>query len=392
MRILGFTENELKRINGYYTCYEMIKQPELWHEGVKTIERNKINIESFLRHVYSIEGLKIFIVGAGSSAKAASIVEKYIKRITGKEVISVASTSILTHPEKFIIDDSPVLLVSLGSSGNTPEALETIEIFKAKSKKLYQLLIICSHEGEIVKKYSKEKEVLYIPIPKGTKGKSFAATGEFTLLVQYVLMIFDIDNFNYYKDMFKNIIEDSKHFLQEAIYKVHTISNKEYETIVALGSNSLIYLASEMCLKVSELSNGQQCSEFHSILEFRHGPKLIMNSKSLVSIFFSNDPHAVKYEMDMIKECYKDKKNSMIVAISIDYNEEIDQNCDYYFYFNKNNFKYIDESHIIFQYSLYLQSIAILKSISLKVSPDIPDETGSVNKVAQGVKIYRKQF
>ncbi|GBF10192.1 SIS domain-containing protein [Tepidibacillus sp. HK-1] len=389
MRILGIDSNELKRIEGYNTSYEMVNQPNLWLDGVNIIKENRSKIESFLNEVFSIEGLKIYLVGAGSSAKAASIVQNYILRETNKEVFAIASTALLTHPEQHILDDSPVLLVSLGSSGNTTEALEAVEIFKSKSKKLYQLLIICSEEGEIVKRYMNEEEVLYIPIPKETKGKSFAATGEFTLLVQYALMIFDIHNFDYYNSMFKHIVSDVETFFKEDIYKVHAISNRTYDNVVSLGSNVLTFLASEMCLKISELSSGLQSSEFHSILEFRHGPKLVMNSNTLITFFFSQDDYAIKYEKDMLKECYQDKKNSTIVAVSMNYDSEIDENSDYYFCFNKGQFNYLDDSHIIFQYSIYLQALAILKSIQLKVSPDHPDQTGAVNKVAQGVNIYK---
>lgn len=392
MRILGMEAEQLRRLNGYYTCFEMNNQPVLWLEGVKIINENRVEIENFLRRIYSVENLKIYLVGAGSSAKAASIVESYLKRVTGKEVTAVASTALLTHPENFIVDDSPVLLVSLGSSGNTTEGLEAVEIIKEKCSKLFQLLLICSEQGELIKKYSGSEGVMHIPIPIGTKGKSFAATGEFTLLVQYALMILDIKNINYYENMFNSIMEGADIFFREDIYKVHAVSNNKYDTIVALGSNVLSYLASEMCLKVSELSAGLQSTQYHSILEFRHGPKLVMNSRALLSFFFSNDTYALKYEMDMLKECYSDKRESTVVGISMDYNKVIEENCDYYFYFNRNNFKYIDDSHLIFLYSLYLQSVGILKSISLNISPDMPDKTGVVNKVAKGVKIYRKRL
>lgn len=388
MKLLGIEESQIKSRNGYNTCSEMLNQPNLWFEGVKTIEQNTQKIKAFLEEIYKVNGLKIYLLGAGSSDKAASIVENYIKKITKKEVISIATTTFITQPDSYIYDSSPVLLVSFGSSGDTIEGLQAVKIFEERKIETYQMLIICSEEGKIIKSYSSSKNVLYIPIPKGTKGKSIAATAEFTLLIQYALMIFDIENFQYYKEMFFNIIEDSKIFFEKDIYKAHAISNKSYDVIVALGSNALIGLASEMGLKLNELSMGRQCSTFNSIMEFRHGPKMIMNAKSLITLFFSNNPLTIKYELDMLRECYNNKKNGTIVAISMSYNKEIDENSDYYFYFNKNNFNYMDDSHCVFQYSLYLQTIAILKSLELDFSPDIIDDSGFINKVAQGVILY----
>lgn len=392
MRILGIKENDLNNIEGYFTCKEMVNQPALWLQGVKIIGKNRGRIEKFINEIKSIERLKIYLIGAGSSAKAASVVEKFIKRVTGADTYSVSSTNLVTQPENYIPEDEPVLLVSFGSSGNTIEGVEAVRLFKEKCSKLYQMLIICSDKGEIVRKYSREEGTLYIPIPEGTMGKSMAATGEFTLLLQYALMMFDIHNFEYYNEMFRNIYKDAEYFFERDIYKIHSLANKKYDIIVPLGSNSLTSLASEMCLKISELSSGLQSTQFHPVLEFRHGPKLIMNSKSLVSFFMSSNPYTMKYEIDMLKECSNDKRNSTIIAISMDYNQEIDENCDFYIYFNKNGFVYRDDSHIVFQYSLFLQSFAILKAIDLGISPDKlgNDTRGFINKVAQGVKIYRK--
>lgn len=389
MRILGIQEHELKRINGYHTALEMERQLELWEEGIETIKSNEAKIKKFMDKIEAIKDLKIYLVGAGSSAKAAAIIENYLRRITNKEVILAPSTSLIVNEYNYITNDSPVLLVSLGGSGNTIEGLEAVEIFKKKSRELYQILIICNDEGEIIKRYGNDESTLYIPIPSRTKDKSIAATGEFTLLVQYLLLIFDIENYTYYEEMFKNIIYDGVRFLKDDIYKVHAVSNKIYDSVVALGTGALNSLASEMCLKIGELATGLQSSEFHSMLEFRHGPKLVMNSKSLISFFFSNDPHSIKYELDILKECYNNKINSTIAAITMNYNEVVDKNCDYYFYFNKNNFNYKDDSHIIFQYSLYLQSFAILNSIRKGLKPDLIDESGIVSKVAKGVVIYK---
>lgn len=388
MRLLGLQKDKIDKLGGYNTCFEMQNQPNLWLKGLKAINENKDAIEAFLNKVYDADKLKIYMVGAGSSAKAASIVENYLRRITGKEIIALSSTMLITQPDNFILDDNPVLLVSFGSSGNTTEGLEAVRIFKDRSRKVYQILIICSAEGQIVREYASDKDVLYIPIPEGTKGKSFAATGEFTLLVQYALMIFDIHNLEYYNRMFECIVDDAKDYFEHDIYKAHAVSNKKYDAVAALGSGPLYYLASEMCLKISELSAGQQDTQFHTTLEFRHGPKLSMNKNILLTFLISNDKHTIKYDIDMLKECYSQRKNSTIAAVSMDYNEEIDKNSDYYFYFNKDKFNYLDDSHIIFQYALFLQSVAILNSVNLGVSPDMPDSSGTVNKVAQGVIIH----
>ena len=55
-----------------------------------------------------------------------------------------------------------------------------------------------------------------------------------------------------------------------------------------------------------ELSDGKVVALAETPLGFRHGPKTIVNGKTLVVMFLSNDPYARRYEMDLLRELRSD--------------------------------------------------------------------------------------
>jgi glutamine---fructose-6-phosphate transaminase (isomerizing) len=76
------------------------------------------------------------------------------------------------------------------------------------------------------------------------------------------------------------------------------VGRKDFEDYVFLGQGPFYGIASEAMLKVKEMScSYAQC--FHT-LEFRHGPKAIVNPRTLVTFFISERGQAA--ERDMLEE------------------------------------------------------------------------------------------
>ena len=51
-----------------------------------------------------------------------------------------------------------------------------------------------------------------------------------------------------------------------------------------------------------------------SSLGFRHGPKSILNEKSVVALFMSQDPYTRKYDLDILRELAAAKSGMKIVV------------------------------------------------------------------------------
>src|SRR5262249_20967591 len=90
---------------------------------------------------------------------------------------------------------------------------------------------------------------------------------------------------------------------------------RQFERVVYLGSNELRGLASEAALKLLELTDGRIATLADSTLGFRHGPKSIINDRTLVVVMLSNDAYTRAYDQDLLNELRRDARAGEILAL-----------------------------------------------------------------------------
>lgn len=67
------------------------------------------------------------------------------------------------------------------------------------------------------------------------------------------------------------------------------------------GLRTFVRYATESHLKVQELTDGRVICKNDTFLGFRHGPKAVINSKTLVFLLFSNKSYVIQYETDLLE-------------------------------------------------------------------------------------------
>lgn len=152
------------------------------------------------------------------------------------------------------------------------------------------------------------------------------------------------------------------------------------ERIVFLGSGTLQGNAHEAALKCMELSAGKLIASHDSSLGFRHGPKFIVNEKTLVVVFRSNDSYTQKYDDDIVKELCADNVARVLVI-----NASSNQNTT--LQLHTHSAALLD----VYQGLLgvmFAQVLAFSLSLEKGLSPDNPCPSGEVNRVVQGVIIH----
>ncbi len=97
---------------------------------------------------------------------------------------------------------------------------------------------------------------------------------------------------------------------------IGSLARERFERIVYLGSDSLKGLAREAALKTLELSDGQVVAMSDTPLGFRHGPKTIVNGRSLVVVLLCNDPYTRRYEVDLLHELRTDGVAARVLALT----------------------------------------------------------------------------
>ena len=153
-----------------------------------------------------------------------------------------------------------------------------------------------------------------------------------------------------------------------------------------LGANVLKGIAQESQLKICELTAGKVTTTFDSPMGFRHGPKSVINDKTLTIVYMSDDEYQRQYEYDIVKEISSQRKANRLVAVSAHSDPEIESMVDLFVNFDLDHKK--DNVFLGFDYILVAQIIALFKSLSYGITPDNPCPSGEVNRVVKGVTIY----
>jgi tagatose-6-phosphate ketose/aldose isomerase len=163
------------------------------------------------------------------------------------------------------------------------------------------------------------------------------------------------------------------------------IAEMNFERAVFLGSGPLNGTATESHLKVQELTDGRVICKNDSYLGFRHGPKVVINSQTLVLLLFSNQSYVFDYESDLLNEIIAGQKSLFIVGIIESDSSKIQP--DKLFVLSENEDR-LDEDFLPVCFILPAQLIGFYKSMQLGLNPDMPSESGAISRVVKGVAIY----
>lgn len=369
------------------TWEEIIQQPSIWKEELEIVKKNLKSIGEFINRVKG-EKVKVIFTGAGSSEFIGNTLCSYVNSKVDIDVLSVPTTDIVSMPEQYLEKDVATILVSCARSGNSPESVATVNLADKLVKNIHHIFITCNPEGQLAK-ISKEGENKYLLLmPERTNDKGFAMTGSFSSMVVAGVLILLRENFAELEEKVayvSNVVEKN---IDRILENIEIITDLDLERIVYLGDGALKGLAEEVSLKVLELTGGKLASFYNTFLGFRHGPKSIVNEKTTIVCMMSNNSHTRVYELDLLKEFKNEGGKKKIVVLDTIFDEEVKNNCDYYFSFNDEKLGKIEEVFAGLGYLVYGQLLSLMKSAKLGINPDNPCPTGEVNRVVKGVIIH----
>lgn len=375
---LGYDKSYLVEKKAYHTAKEIEQQPRLWRETMEIIKTQQSKINEFLKSI-NLEKSKVIFTGAGTSEFVGNTLVPYLRETNDLDMESRATTDIVNNPKAYIPENKDVILVSFARSGNSPESVAAVEVANKVSDRISHVIITCNKNGKLANMKLERTLVLYMPEDSNDLG--FAMTGSFSCMMLAAYTLFNMCNI---EKVHEEIVALSRQ-MEKNLFSMRTeledIVKLDTERVVFLGGSSFKGLAQELSLKLLELCAGKIPAIFDTPLGFRHGPKSIVNDKTIVFNLLSNNDYSKKYDSDLIKELKNDKKSKVV---TFQY-EESNFNEDY-----SINTKYSSESAIITALSYLIpgQMYAFMKSLEQGITPDNPCPTGEVNRVVQGVIIH----
>lgn len=364
----------------FYTLKEIEQQKRLWLETINLVKEKKEEIKSFLDK-NDFKNRKIIFTGAGTS----EFVGNSITPALGGNVLSIATTDIVSNPENYLKKDEKVILISCARSGNSPESVATVKLADEIIDDVCHILITCNKDGKLAINKKNDKKALVLLMPEESNDKGFAMTSSFTCMSLTGLLIFNLESLEKIEDIMKNQIEKIKDEDMKSL--IDSLITLDISRIVYLGSSCLKGVAEEAALKCLELTAGHMSLHYNSPLGFRHGPKSIINDTTMIITLLSNNDYTRKYELDLLKEMCNENKKKVLVTLDMKNSDEARKNSHYYYTFN-NDDNNAEDVFNMFSYIYFAQLFAFYKSKSFGINPDNPCPTGEVNRVVQGVIIY----
>lgn len=368
--VLGMNTEQLQQVGGLWTATEIMQQPNVWREIAAEFKLQKPVFEQWLIPLLQLPDLRIILTGAGTSAYIGQTLLPHLLKqlpLPSQRIEAISTTDLVSHPQQWLHEEQPTLLVSYGRSGNSPESVAAVELLEQNVRRCFHLIITCNAQGQLAEFGRKRENALVWQLPDACHDRSFAMTSSFTGMLLASLLLFAPDDHAMTTSF--ALTEQVLHNHQQIRALAHTPCHR----IVFLGGGCLTGIAREAALKYLELTAGQILSYYESPLGFRHGPKSMVDEQTQILLLTGGNSYSQQYDNDLYQELLNNGR-----ALSVQKFQLTDLNCE----------EAIPDVWIALPAIVYCQMLALFKALQLNVSPDNPCPSGEVNRVVQGVTIY----
>jgi len=235
---------------------------------------------------------QVAVIGCGSAYYLAQCVAALLQTVTGVPARAYPASELILFPAQTIHNPAETLLLAISRSGTTTETVTAIEHFRQSGGG--QVWAITCDAGSLVAQAAD----LVLPV-EAAQEQSLAQTRSFSsmlLLAQAVAATVAGED--------DAILRDLPAHGEQVITQANTFiagvaSRTDVSGFFFLGSGILYGLANEGMLKLKEMSITG--SEAYHFLEFRHGPKAMVDQQTLMIGLISNSTRQheqqVLYEM-----------------------------------------------------------------------------------------------
>ena len=328
--------------------------------------------------------LRIVLTGAGTSAYIGQCLAPALAR-AGRNAAAIPTTDIVASPRSTLAADVPTLIVHFARSGNSPESVAALELAELRIERCHHLIVTCNADGELSRCARGLRHAYSLVLPEACNDQSFAMTSSFTgMLLAAALALGALPD---EPERIAALAAAANGILTARVPLAADLVRAQFERVVFVGSQELKGLALEAALKMLELTDGRVVSIGESPLGFRHGPKTIVNGSTLVVAFLSNDPYTRQYDLDLLRELRRDGVAGRVLCLTARSEEPESRDTVMLDAAGLRAGTFTD-LELCLPYAAFAQTLALLRSLSLGLSPDSPNAAGTVNRVVQGVSIH----
>lgn len=368
-----------------FTYNEIHQQPAMWRKEHEALLQERDKIRAFM-HKYLTPDVDIVLTGAGTSAFIGDAIEPVMRGIW-TNVRAVPTTDLITHASYLLDSERPLLLISFARSGNSPESLGAVNIANRLCKHIAHVYITCNKNGQLAQQAVGKENILLLQLPEQTDDKSLAMTSSFSTMLLTCLMLGHINCLEQDAEKIEKSVQNAEYILAHYEEALRQIGERPFERGVFLGSGALKGIAEECHLKLQELTDGAVVCKFDSFLGFRHGPKAVVNDRSIVVYLMTNEENVLRYERDLVQQVDGNNKpvaQVIVFAGESDNMPRIHADLTVKMPFGKAE----TDGYGIVPYVLVGQLLGFYASLAHGLNPDAPSVSGNIHRVVEGVTIY----
>jgi tagatose-6-phosphate ketose/aldose isomerase len=375
--LLGLAPTDLEARGGAHTAREIGQQPALWREVGRSVAASRDDLDAFLQPLLARPDLRIILTGAGTSSFVGQILAPVLTRRLGRRIDAVSTTDIVSNPRECFAEDVPTLLVSFARSGDSPESVAAAGLADQCLSDVAHLVVTCNPEGRLTQEHAEASRSYVLFMPAESNDLGFAMTSSFTCMTLAGLLALGGQPDG-------NLVERLARAAEEVLATRGTSARdavaQGVNRIVYLGSGSLTGLARESALKVLELTAGTVVATADSSLGFRHGPKAVLDDRTLAVVYLSDDDYTRRYDEDMVAELRAALPDGRVVTVGVGTADEVTWALP--------GLDGVDDAALALVAVLAAQLIGLYASLARGCTPDNPFPSGSVNRVVQGVTLH----
>lgn len=362
-------------LTGSHTGREIAQQPAVWRDTARVVAARRPEVDRLIAAALADPATRVVLTGAGTSAYAGEVLAPDLSRLLARPVEAVATTDVVADPLAVTAGGRPVLLVSFARSGGSPESVAAVALLADLVPVLHHLVVTCDGEGALARHCADDENTVVLTLPPAANDRGFAMTSSFTSMALATLLCFgaDVD------------VEALAAAATEVLAGVEdlatTFAAADPGRLVHLGSGPLKGLAHEAALKCLELTAGGLVALGESSLAFRHGPKSVLDERTVAVVHLSGDPYTRAYDVDIAIELVASLGGDRVVVVDHDglpgaRHWRVPRGAGW------------TDSQWALVAVIPAQAAALACSLARGLTPDNPFPGGEVNRVVQGVVIH----
>ena len=270
---------------GAHTLSEMLSQPQCWARCMLALQKSR-EIETALKRLPARSDW--LFIGCGSSFYVAQAAASSWTALTGQRARAIPASELLLFPG-LVTSGPPCQPVLISRSGHTSEVLKAAEYLESKN---VRILAITCVDGQPLEKIS--SATLHM---LAADEQSMVMTRSFTsMLLGLQVLAATAGKQNAFLESLRKLPALAQTVLDPLPQRIRRfVDGHDFDDYVFLGQGPFYGVASEAMVKVKEMScSYAQC--FHT-LEFRHGPKAIVSSGTLLTFFLSESGYEAEREV-----------------------------------------------------------------------------------------------